>query len=72
MFVLGGLCNRQSRKFPVPKVRDNRQLDWASDEEFGRQFLAGQNPVVINQVTKQWLDQTPFTDASIEGMHDAY
>ena len=31
----------QGDKFPVPKVRDLRQLDWPTDEEFGRQMLAG-------------------------------
>jgi hypothetical protein len=62
---------RQSRKFPLPKVRKNRQLDWTSDEEFGRQMLAGQNPCVIFQVTKQWLASTPFTDASIGGLTSA-
>lgn len=31
----------QGDKFPLPKVRDLRQLDWPTDEEFGRQILAG-------------------------------
>lgn len=33
--------------FPFPAVRKERDLQWSSDREFGRQTLAGQNPCAI-------------------------
>ena len=33
----------QDTKFPLPKVRLERELDWVTDEEFGRQMLAGES-----------------------------
>ncbi|EIE18646.1 Lipoxigenase [Coccomyxa subellipsoidea C-169] len=59
---------RQASKFKLPRVRRNRQLVWCSDEEFGRQYLAGQHPCFIQAVTPKWLhEETLFTDESIGG-----
>eukprot|EP00884_Botryococcus_braunii_P020118 jgi/Botrbrau1/6790/Bobra.0057s0024.2 len=38
-------------KWPAPLVREFRDLNWLSDEEFGRQTLAGLNPSAIFRIT---------------------
>ena len=64
MFV----CNhRQASKFKLPRVRRNRQMVCFTDAEFGRQYLAGQNPCIVQQVTPEWLEATSFTSKSIGG-----
>ncbi|CAL8464299.1 g3834 [Coccomyxa elongata] len=58
----------QASKFKLPRVRRNRQMVCFTDAEFGRQYLAGQNPCILQQVTQEWLEGTPFTSASIGGL----
>ena len=41
----------QDTKFPLPKVRLERELDWVTDEEFGRQMLAGDSHVLSQPCT---------------------
>ncbi|GAB4813772.1 hypothetical protein N2152v2_000818 [Parachlorella kessleri] len=37
-----------SIKFEAPKVMAGRRDEWMTDEEYGRQFLAGQNPCTLS------------------------
>ncbi|BDA49833.1 Lipoxygenase 2.3, chloroplastic [Coccomyxa sp. Obi] len=57
----------QASKFKLPRVRRNRQMVCFTDAEFGRQYLAGQNPCILEQVTPEWLAATPFDSKSIGG-----
>lgn len=58
---------RQASKFKLPRVRRNRQMVCFTDAEFGRQYLAGQNPCILQQVTPEWLGATPFNSDTIGG-----
>jgi Lipoxygenase len=50
-------------KWPSPAVANGRPDMWRSDEEFGRQVLAGQNPVTVNALRS--LDGTAFSSKSV-------
>jgi len=50
-------------KWPSPAVANGRPDMWRSDEEFGRQVLAGQNPVTIFALKS--LDGTAFSSENV-------
>ncbi|KAK3153446.1 hypothetical protein QOZ80_2BG0172990 [Eleusine coracana subsp. coracana] len=55
IYSLFGLNNlgeqtSQREKFPVPQVISVNPINWRTDKEFGRQMLAGPNPVCIKRV----------------------
>jgi hypothetical protein len=52
-----------SLKWPSPAVVDGRPDMWRSDEEFGRQVLAGQNPVTVSALRS--LDGTAFSSKTV-------
>eukprot|EP00884_Botryococcus_braunii_P002231 jgi/Botrbrau1/12008/Bobra.247_2s0013.1 len=49
------------KKWPPTLVRHHRQMLWWSDYEYGRGFLAGLNPVVIQAATRELLQQGGIT-----------
>ncbi|KAH7447050.1 hypothetical protein KP509_01G089100 [Ceratopteris richardii] len=65
-------------KFPLPQILQDNESAWSKDEEFGRQSLAGLNPLAIQRITvfppKSSLDpslygpqESALTEAHIEG-----
>lgn len=50
-------------KWPAPAVYNGRPDMWRSDKEFGRQVLAGQNPVTVTAVKS--LDGTAFSSKNV-------
>ena len=52
-----------SLKWPSPAVYAGRPDLWRSDEEFGRQLLAGQNPVTLTALTS--LQGTQFSSHTV-------
>ncbi|KAK9141308.1 hypothetical protein Scep_010989 [Stephania cephalantha] len=52
------------RKFPLPQIISENELAWKDDEEFGRQMLAGINPVVLRS-----LENFPIAGSAIEASH---
>ncbi|KAH7439858.1 hypothetical protein KP509_04G079300 [Ceratopteris richardii] len=64
-------------KFPLPQILQDNETAWSQDEEFGRQSLAGLNPLAIQRLTvfppKSSLDpslygprESALTEAHIE------
>ncbi|KAL3676644.1 hypothetical protein R1sor_026592 [Riccia sorocarpa] len=55
-------------KYPLPDILKRNEDGWMHDEEFGRQTLAGLNPVVIEAVTefppKSFLDPEEYGEAT--------
>lgn len=50
-------------RWPSPAVANGRPDMWRSDEEFGRQVLAGQNPVTVSALSS--LDGTAFSSKNV-------
>lgn len=50
----------------VPRVIKGRPDEWRTDEEFGRQVLAGVNPMSIQVARRELLSTTAFTDSSVD------
>ena len=50
-------------QWPVPRVLVKRVDAWKDDAEFGRQLVAGQNPVAVEAATRSRLALTSFLDA---------
>ncbi|EIE19399.1 Lipoxigenase, partial [Coccomyxa subellipsoidea C-169] len=63
---MGGLV----ATWPLPKVRDRRPRTWQSDEEVGRQAVAGCNPFTIQRADKEFLSITKITDTDVTGLLD--
>jgi hypothetical protein len=51
-------------KYNVPRCIEARQSTWDKDEEFGRMFLAGQNPLVLEVLGEKRLEQL-FASGSV-------
>lgn len=61
-------------KWPLPLVRDLRKVSWQTDEEVGRQAVAGCNPFTIQIADdKLWEGEEPevtVTDENVAGLLD--
>ena len=58
-------------KVPVPKCLDSRLDTWATDEEYGRQFLAGHNPLVLEVLGPANLEELIEDSPGINTAQDA-
>ena len=58
-------------KFPVPKCLDGRLATWTTDEEFGMQFLAGLNPLVLEVLGPARLEKLLVDSPGINAAQDA-
>ncbi|KAK9915325.1 hypothetical protein WJX75_007630 [Coccomyxa subellipsoidea] len=56
--------------WPLPLVRDGRQITYQSDEEVGRQAVAGCNPFTIQLADEKFLSITKVTDDHLKGLLD--
>jgi hypothetical protein len=58
-------------KFPVPKCLDGRLATWTTDEEYGRQFLAGLNPLVLEVLGPAKLEKLLQDSPGIKAAQEA-
>ncbi|CAL8468388.1 g7928 [Coccomyxa elongata] len=54
--------------WPPTLVRNQREFTWTSDEEVGRQTVAGCNPCTIRMVDEAFLKVTKITASDLKGL----